>query len=87
MTSDDIGAFIGFFVVFILPILIGLILVIKAKALVRARLCFLSEYGGEDLEPSGCAVAMCRTMGWFFIIVPVILFLAILSAALNHAPL
>ncbi|MDQ2713811.1 MAG: hypothetical protein M3Z08_02780 [Chloroflexota bacterium] len=84
MTNDEIGGIVSFCVFFILPILIGLIFVIKAKTLIRWRLRFLSEYGGEDLEPSERAITIYQIVGWFFIIAPVLVFLIGILMAMNQ---
>lgn len=76
MDQNTIDGLVALFIFFVLPVIIGLILIIKARALVRARLRFLARNSVEHLEPSDTAVLIYRIAGLIFIVTPLIILLA-----------
>lgn len=80
MDSNQFGGLVGLLLFLILPVVIGLILIIKARALVIGRLRHLSDGDAEHLEPSGAAIMGYRIAGLVLMAIPIILFLAALLA-------
>jgi hypothetical protein len=85
MTSDQIGGLIGLAVFLVLPMLIGLLLLVKARSLARARLRFLAGASHSNLEPGQTAVRVYRFLGLFFLIAPLLVFLFGILAAMHQS--
>ena len=84
MNSDEQGGFIGLLLVFVLPMIVGLILVTQARSLARAKLRLLVRNWSEQLEPSRFAIMTYRVAGAFFIVAPLVLLLTVVLASLHH---
>jgi hypothetical protein len=83
MDSDEIGGLVAIFIFVVLPIIIGLICIIYARALVRSRLRFLAR-DSSQLEPSDTAVLLCRLTGVVVMVVPIICILIGVIASFNQ---
>lgn len=86
MDLNIIGGLVALFIFFVLPIIIGLILIIKARAFVRARLRFLTRNSVEHLEPSDTAILIYRIVGVIFIAAPLIILLVAIVSSMNQNP-
>lgn len=84
MTSDQIGGLVGIAIFFVLPILIGLVLLFKARSLARSQLRFLAEDTGERLEPNSGTVLRYRLAGIIFIVAPIVIFLVGILATMRQ---
>jgi hypothetical protein len=80
MNSDQIGGIVSILIFFVLPIVIGLILIVYARALVRSGLRFLSQNSSEQLEPSDAAIMRYRIIGVVIMVTPIIvIFIGVLA--------
>ncbi|GCE07089.1 hypothetical protein [Dictyobacter aurantiacus] len=80
MNSDTIGGLVGVSLFLVLPIVIGLAFLIKARAVARSRLRWLTH---DNAEPSDAAVTRYRVLGVIFIALPIIVFVMAIAAMMK----
>jgi hypothetical protein len=84
MDSTQIGGLVALLIFVVLPVVIGLLLIIYAKALARSRLRFLARNSSEQLEPSSAAIALYRFAGVVIMVAPIVIILIGVIASLNQ---
>jgi hypothetical protein len=81
MDSSQIGGLVAIFIFVVLPIIIGLLLIIYARAFSRSRLRFLARDSSEQLEPSDAAIALYRFSGVVIMVTsPTIILIGVLAS-------
>jgi hypothetical protein len=86
MDSTQIGGLVAILIFVVLPVVIGLLLIIYARALARSRLRFLARNSSEQLEPSGAAIALYRFAGVVIMVTPIVVILIGVLVSLNQRP-
>jgi hypothetical protein len=86
MDSTQIGGLVAILIFVVLPVVIGLLLIIYARALARSRLRFLARNSSEQLEPSSAAIALYRFAGVVIMVTPIVVILIGVLVSLNQRP-